>query len=34
MSEESYLKSYIIELINKCEDKELLYIIYSLLGGR
>lgn len=32
--EESFLKSYITELVNKCEDKELLYIIYSLLGGK
>ncbi len=33
MSEESYLKESIKELVNECEDKELLYIIYSLLGG-
>ena len=33
MSEESYLKENIIELLNECKDKELLYIIYSLLGG-
>ena len=29
--EESYIKESIIELVNKCKDKELLYIIYSLL---
>lgn len=34
MSEDSYLRENIIELINKCKDKELLYIIYSLLGGK
>ena len=34
MSEESYLKESIIELLNKCKDKELLYIIYSLLGWK
>ena len=33
MTEESYLKENIIELLNTCKDKELLYIIYSLLGG-
>lgn len=31
MTEERYLKENIIELVNECEDKELLYIIYSLL---
>lgn len=34
MKEEEYLKESIIELVNKCEDKELLYIIYSLLDGK
>ena len=33
MTDESFLKEFIKELVNKCEDKELLYIIYSLLGG-
>ena len=33
MSEKSYLKENIIKLLNECEDIELLYIIYSLLGG-
>ena len=33
MTEENYLKENITELVNKCEDKELLYIIYNLLGG-
>ena len=33
MTEERYLKENIIELVNKCKDKELLYIIYSLLCG-
>ena len=32
MSEESYLKKSIVELVNECKDIELLYIIYSLLG--
>ena len=34
MDDESYIKESITELVNKCEDKELLYIIYSLLGGK
>lgn len=33
MTDESFLKELIKELVNNCEDKELLYIIYSLLGG-
>ena len=32
MTEENYLRENIKELINKCEDKDLLYLIYSLLG--
>ncbi len=31
MTEEIYLKEKINELINQCKDKELLYLIYSLL---
>ena len=34
MSEESYLRESIKELVDKCEDKELLYLIYMLLGGK
>lgn len=34
MTEEYYLKETIKELINKCDDKELLYLICSLLGGK
>lgn len=33
MTEENYLRENIKELINKCEDKDLLYLIYGLLGG-
>ena len=33
MPEESYLKESIIEMLNECKDKELLYIIYTLLTG-
>lgn len=32
MTEEIYLKESIKELVNNCDDKELLYLIYSLLG--
>ena len=31
MIEERYLKENIKELINQCNDKELLYLIYNLL---
>ena len=31
MTDETYLKENITELVNKCDDKELLYIIYNLL---
>ena len=31
MTEEIYLKESIKELVNECEDKELLYLIYNLL---
>ena len=34
MTDESFLKELIKELVNKCEDKELLYLICSLLGGK
>ena len=33
MPEESYLKESRIEMLNECKDKELLYIIYTLLTG-
>lgn len=33
MGEENYLKENIKKLVNKCEDKELLYLVYDLLGG-
>lgn len=33
MPDEIYLKENIIEMLNECKDKELLYIIYTLLSG-
>ena len=32
MPEEVFLKENIKELLNNCEDRELLYLIYNLLG--
>ena len=32
MPEENYLKENIKELLNRCNDKEILYLIYNLLG--
>lgn len=31
MTEKQYLKEKINELIDQCDDKELLYLIYNLL---
>ena len=31
--EQKYLQSHIKELVDECIDIELLYIVYSLLGG-
>lgn len=33
MPDEIYLKENIIEMLKECKDKELLYIIYTLLSG-
>ena len=34
MDEERYLKENINELVDKCNDMELLYLIYNLLGNK